>query len=64
MNRLFAWAMSGALFRAGEPGLRPKRIPSPRELPDHILKDIGLSRSEILSVARFGRLDLSRRQRT
>ena len=32
-------------------------------LPDHLLKDIGLSRSEVLSVTRLGWSDPTRRQR-
>jgi uncharacterized protein YjiS (DUF1127 family) len=32
-------------------------------LPDHVLKDIGISRSEILSVTRFRELDSARRRR-
>jgi uncharacterized protein YjiS (DUF1127 family) len=33
-------------------------------LPDHILKDIGIARCEILSLTRFHELDPSRRRRT
>jgi uncharacterized protein YjiS (DUF1127 family) len=32
-------------------------------LPDHLLKDIGLSRSEVLSVTRLGWSDPTGRQR-
>jgi hypothetical protein len=63
MNRFFAWPMLATLVRMMEPGLGAHRVPSPRELPDHILKDIGLSRSEILSVTSFARHDPTRRQR-
>lgn len=33
------------------------------EMPDYILKDIGISRSEIDSVVMFGETDLTRRRR-
>jgi uncharacterized protein YjiS (DUF1127 family) len=33
------------------------------KMSDHILKDIGISRSEILSVTRFREIDSTRRQR-
>ena len=32
------------------------------EMPDHLLKDIGVSRSDILSVTRFHETDSTRRQ--
>ncbi len=32
-------------------------------LPDHVLKDIGVTRSEILSLTRFRGSDRTRRQR-
>jgi uncharacterized protein YjiS (DUF1127 family) len=33
------------------------------ELPDHLLRDIGLNRSEIASITRFRSKDVSRRPR-
>lgn len=33
------------------------------EMPDYLLKDIGISRSEIDSVVMFGETDLTRRRR-
>ena len=68
MNRFFTGPVVGVLSRMFGQGrasmsLGVKRIPMPRELPDHILKDIGISRSEILSLTRFGGHDRSRRQR-
>jgi uncharacterized protein YjiS (DUF1127 family) len=33
------------------------------ELPDHLLRDIGIDRSEIASIIRFGNKDGSRRPR-
>jgi Domain of unknown function (DUF1127) len=67
MNRLLTWPVIAALSRMIDQGtglaFRANRNRSPRELPDHILKDIGISRSEILSLTSHGGRDRSRRQR-
>jgi uncharacterized protein YjiS (DUF1127 family) len=58
------WQMTGRFMRFVD---RADRIRRGRaqlyQMPDHILKDIGISRSEILSVTRFREIDSIGRQR-
>lgn len=59
--------IGGAAFGAFGAVARAIRIRRDRahlhELPDHLLRDIGISRSEIDSVTMFGGKDSSRRPR-
>jgi hypothetical protein len=56
MSRFFPWPAVGALFRILHPGASRgvTHFISAREMPDHTLKDIGLSRLE-KSPSAFGR---------
>lgn len=57
-HRFFTSPVVGALSHAIGQSARFVKCPMKRdrslqELPDHVLKDIGISRSEILSLSRF-----------
>jgi uncharacterized protein YjiS (DUF1127 family) len=56
--------MIGRFIRSVQRAVRPRRhwaIPS--EMPDYLLKDIGISRLDILSVTKVIELDSTRRLR-
>lgn len=63
MTRFLPWAAIGVLFRKRDRSLGPKRTLSTRNLPAHILKDIGLSSTEFPSLTMFGGCARSRRRR-
>lgn len=58
-QRFLAWPVIGTLSQK----IGVRRDWSMHELPDHVLKDIGVSRSEILSLTRLRGSDQTRRQR-
>ncbi|WP_119274467.1 DUF1127 domain-containing protein [Taklimakanibacter deserti] len=58
-QKLLALPVIGTLSHRSE----RKRDSSLHRLPDHLLKDIGVTRSEILSLTRFRGSDRTRRQR-
>jgi hypothetical protein len=58
-QKLLALPVIGALSNR----IERRRDWSSHNLPDHVLKDIGVTRPEILSLTRFRGSDRTRRQR-